>query len=84
MEHTGNCKELFALLSEYLDGSLAPQTCEEIREHLAGCPPCIQFLNSLDRTVKLCHECAPAEKPAPLAPEIRNKLLEAYRASLRK
>ena len=81
MERGDNCKEVFALLSEYLDAELTPQTCEELKAHLAGCPPCIEFLESLKRTVSLCRCCEPATPP-PLDPATRDKLLAAYRKSV--
>jgi predicted anti-sigma-YlaC factor YlaD len=80
-EH-GDCKEIFAMLSEYLDAELDPATCGEIEEHLKDCAPCIEFLNSLKRTVRLCSCCVPEEKPAPLTPEQKSRLLSAYRRSL--
>ena len=75
------CRDVFALLSEYLDRELTPQACAEIEAHLAGCPPCIDFFNSLKRTVSLCRNCG-GEKPRPLTPEQRDKLEEAYRTFL--
>ncbi|HEY1205493.1 MAG: zf-HC2 domain-containing protein [Bryobacteraceae bacterium] len=78
----GKCHDVFALLSEYLDRELTPQTCAEIEAHLAGCPPCIEFLNSLKRTVRLCRDCGGGEKPRPLTAEQRDKLVSAYRAFL--
>ena len=78
----GKCRDVFGLLSEYLDRELTPQTCAEIEAHLAGCPPCIEFLNSLKRTVRLCHDCEGGEKPRPLTPEQRDKLMSAYRTFL--
>jgi RNA polymerase sigma-70 factor (ECF subfamily) len=81
-EHAkGKCYEVFAVLSEYLDRELTPETCAEIEAHLKGCPPCIEFLNSLKRTVSLCHECG-GEKPRPLTPEQRDKLVAAYKSYL--
>jgi len=76
------CRDVFALLSEYLDRELTPETCAEIEAHLAGCPPCIDFLNSLKRTVRLCHTCEEGAKPRPLTAEQRDKLMSAYRAFL--
>jgi predicted anti-sigma-YlaC factor YlaD len=76
------CHDVFAVLSQYLDRELTPQACAEIEAHLAGCPPCIDFLNSLKRTVGLCHNCGSVEKPKPLTPEQRDKLMSAYRAFL--
>ncbi len=78
----GKCHEVFALLSEYLDKELTPLTGAEIEAHLAGCPPCIEFLNSLKRSVRLCHDCGGGEKPRPLTAEQREKLMAAYRGFL--
>ena len=33
-QHSESCKEVFALLSAYLDAELPAQTCEEIQAHL--------------------------------------------------
>lgn len=76
------CREVFSLLSQYLDLDLPPDACDEIREHLEGCPPCIDFAESLRSTVDLCRSYQPAEMPAPLAEDARQRLLEAYRAML--
>ncbi len=83
-EHKDNCKEVFELLSEYLDAELNPESCEEIRKHLAGCPPCIEFLESLKRTVSLCRCCEPAVQPPPLSAADRENLMAAYKKAIRK
>jgi RNA polymerase sigma-70 factor (ECF subfamily) len=80
--HSENCKEIFAMLSAYLDRELNAETCEEIEAHLADCPPCIEFLNSLKRTVRLCKCCEPADAPPPLTEEVRLKMLSAYQIYL--
>jgi RNA polymerase sigma-70 factor (ECF subfamily) len=80
--HPGNCEEVFALLSEYLEAALPAGTCQEIEAHLADCPPCIEFLNSLKRTIELCHGCESEERPRPLSGEAREGLLAAYRQAL--
>ncbi|UCF68213.1 MAG: zf-HC2 domain-containing protein [Acidobacteriota bacterium] len=46
-----HCRELLARLSDYIDGELAAEFCEQIELHLADCPPCAAFLSSLERTV---------------------------------
>jgi anti-sigma factor (TIGR02949 family) len=76
------CHEVFEQLSQYLDRELTPQTYAEIEAHLAGCPPCIDFLNSLKRTVRLCRCCEEGQKPKPLTAEQRDKLMSAYRTFL--
>ncbi|HWE49949.1 MAG TPA: zf-HC2 domain-containing protein [Bryobacteraceae bacterium] len=77
-----NCKEVFALLSEYLNLELPPDACNEVEAHLAGCPPCIEFVESLRKTVELCHRYQPAEVPEPLGASAREQLLEAYKKML--
>jgi RNA polymerase sigma-70 factor, ECF subfamily len=81
-QHNGHCQEIFALLSAYLDLELPPDACREIEQHLAGCPPCIEFTESLRRTVELCRGYRAAELPAPLARDAREKLEAAYRDML--
>ncbi len=81
-ERTKNCKEVFALLSEYLNLELPPGACEEIESHLAGCPPCIEFAESLRKTVDLCRHYKPSELPAPAGKQAREQLLGAYQAML--
>jgi len=48
------CRELFAGLSEYLDGRVEPGTCEQMRAHIEACPACIAFLQDLRATVDRC------------------------------
>jgi predicted anti-sigma-YlaC factor YlaD len=79
-----DCKEMFALLSEYLDQELAPQSCEEIERHLQHCPPCIEFVQSLRKSVEVCHDCGEVEKPAPLSEPDKQKLRAAYREAMKK
>ncbi len=80
MKHDpGNCKEVFALLSEYLDLELPPEACQEIERHIAGCSPCEEFVESLRKTVALCRSYQPKEMPAPLSAEARHQLEAAWR-----
>jgi len=78
-KHGLGCREIFAQLSAYIDAELPEATCEEIQAHIANCPPCVEFINSLGRTVELCHGRANAERPSPLSEDAREKLLAAYR-----
>jgi hypothetical protein len=65
--HDEKCKEVFALLSEYLNPELPPDACQEVELHLNGCPPCIEFADSLRKTVELCRQYRPTEMPHPSA-----------------
>ncbi|PLX41425.1 MAG: hypothetical protein C0608_05680 [Deltaproteobacteria bacterium] len=48
-----SCKEILEKLSEYIDEELDPSMCDEIDEHMGDCPPCVAFMNTLKKTVKL-------------------------------
>ena len=62
-ERPRECRELFANLSDYMDGNLEPQSCEEMREHIEACPACVAFIRDLrqaiDRCRKLDLKCEP-------------------------
>jgi RNA polymerase sigma-70 factor (ECF subfamily) len=74
-ERECNCEEIFAALSEYLDGELDARFCEQIEAHMEGCGPCRDFLESLRRTVSWL-----SDQPAPeLTPEMREQICAAYR-----
>ncbi len=38
-EHTHDlsCKQLLASIGDYVEGDLAPELCQEIERHIAGC-----------------------------------------------
>jgi anti-sigma factor RsiW len=77
------CRRIFALLSEYLDAELPLETCDEIEAHLSDCPPCVEFLESLRRTVEVCRSFEPGEMPGPLSEEVRAELRQLYEKALR-
>ena len=70
-----NCREIFARLSEYLDGELDPAFCSRLEEHMGDCPPCEAFLESLRRTVDLTRGLPRQELPE----ELKQTLIEDYR-----
>jgi len=70
----GECHEMFARLSEYLDGELSPDFCTQLEGHLADCPPCQAFLESLRRTVRLTEQVS----APPLPEEVRRRVREAF------
>ncbi len=82
--HPENCKEVFALLSEYLDVELPLEACQEIEQHLTGCAPCVEFVESLRRTVALCRGYRPKVMPAPLTAQAREGLEKAWQKMRRR
>ncbi len=81
-QRSGQCKEIFALLSDYLNLELPAEACQEIETHLSGCAPCVEFVESLRKTIELCRRYRPAELPAPLGQSAREELLAAYHKML--
>ena len=72
-----DCGHVFALLSQYLDRELPPTNCEQIEAHLHDCPECIQFVESLKRSVQLCRQFGTAQ---PAQPPDRQSLAALQRA----
>lgn len=70
-----DCREIFARLSDCLDGELDPGLCSWLERHLSDCAPCEAFLESLRRTIELTREMAPAGLPE----EVKRELLRAHR-----
>jgi RNA polymerase sigma-70 factor (ECF subfamily) len=48
------CRELFASLSEYLDGRVNAETCDKMSAHIEACPACIAFLRDLRAAIHRC------------------------------
>lgn len=71
------CREMFAQLSEYLDGHLTDASCEHIQKHLQDCPPCVAFLSDLQRAVQRCRAYSEPVKPETAA-SLRKVLTAEY------
>ena len=81
IEHTHtNCAALLGSLSEYIDGELGAELCQEIEKHLAGCDNCRVVLDTTRRTIDLVH--APAEKPD-LPEDVRERLFKRLDTEVR-
>lgn len=53
-QRSAECRNLFANLSEYLDGRVEPRTCEQMRAHIEACPSCVAFLRDLRAAIDRC------------------------------
>jgi len=71
------CRELFANLSEYLDGRVEPRTCEQMRAHIERCPACVAFLKDLRAAIDRCHSVELACDPD-LAHRMRALMTQEY------
>jgi len=70
------CKQIFAMLSGYLDGELSTKNCRQLERHLKGCQPCIAYLESLRTTVEACRRYQAPRVPPP-SKQVRAALLAA-------
>ncbi len=50
------CKEMLALLNEYVDGTVDPELCAEFEKHMAGCNPCQVVVDNIRQTITLYKE----------------------------
>ena len=73
-----NCKDFIALLSDYLEASVTPETLAALDEHLAGCQPCQAYLRTYRRT----RELAAASEQATLPPAMPAEMKAQLRAFL--
>lgn len=59
-----DCRELLAILSDYLDEELDPGICDEIEEHLEECQcSCPSFVKTFRMTIELYRSSPPEEVP---------------------
>ncbi len=52
------CRSLLGSLSDYVDGTLGEELCEEIERHVAECQNCHIVVDTLRKTISLYHESA--------------------------
>lgn len=74
------CKRIFASLSEFLDGELPARNCRELERHLAGCKPCVAYLETLKVTAQACQRYGEVPAPAPppeLISSLRAQMMES-------
>ncbi len=76
------CKDIFALLSEYLDEELPDDICTQIDSHISACPPCVEFVESLKKTIELTRGFHSTDEPAPMPDDARSQLQAAYQKML--
>lgn len=76
------CLEIFARLSEYLDGELATEDCAAVEAHIADCPPCVAFLQELRSSVEASRSFKTPVAPHPVDAEIRERLQRAWTDAL--
>ena len=70
-----DCAEVVELVSDYLDGALPAPEAQRVAEHLDGCPGCEAYFEQ----VRAAAQGVARVEPASLPPDVRAKLLDAFR-----
>jgi len=68
------CKESIDLLLDYLDGTMSDEQARHLEEHLAACPPCIDFLKTYRATPSLCRRALQKQMPEELSQRLKEFL----------
>ena len=69
------CQELVELVTEYLEGTLAPADRKRLEAHLKRCDGCTEYLAQMRRTVALTGRLRPDQLDA----SARDALLDVFR-----
>jgi predicted anti-sigma-YlaC factor YlaD len=69
------CRELVAVVSDYLEGRLHGDDKRRLEEHLDECPYCMEYVDQMRRTIAALGELTEDS----LSPETRGELIEAFR-----
>jgi anti-sigma factor (TIGR02949 family) len=69
-----DCKKNFERISEYLDGELVLEDCQQIEQHLEECPECRDCFDALKKTIDLCRKSSRDEIPEDMRVRIRSRL----------
>ncbi len=70
------CQELVELVTDYLEGALAPDRHREVHEHLLECADCLRYLGQVQLTSRLLAQLPTTE----LSDELSTELAQASRA----
>ena len=70
-----SCREVVELVTEYLEGALAPDVRRRFEEHLAGCDGCTAYLEQMRETIRVVG----ALSEETLDPAAREELVRAFR-----
>ncbi len=74
---SADCHEMFAKLSEYIDGRVDDVACERMRIHLEDCPSCVAFVADLQRAIERCRK-SEISCESETADMLRKLLLQEY------
>jgi predicted anti-sigma-YlaC factor YlaD len=66
-------QEIYKQICDFMGEDLDASACKEVADHLASCPKCKVYFDTVKKTVTLCQEI---EKEEELPPEVQNRLFK--------
>jgi hypothetical protein len=70
------CRQAVELVTDYLEGALAPAELARFERHLRTCGPCVRYVEQVRRTADVLGHV----HPSPPRGETREALVEAFRS----
>ncbi|HEV7216259.1 MAG TPA: zf-HC2 domain-containing protein [Chloroflexota bacterium] len=70
------CRELVELVTDYLEGALAPEDRLRFEQHVAICPGCRTYVDQMRLTIRTMGNLTEAS----IAPEAKQALLRVFRS----
>jgi anti-sigma factor RsiW len=77
------CEELLQELFGYIDDELPEDACAVLQQHLAGCGPCEDFVQTMRRSVEVVKGYQVDTKPGPLPESAKAELRRLYQQALK-
>lgn len=71
MHRHEDCRQLLNSLSDYIDGDLQQELCDEIDLHMKDCDNCRIVVDTLNKTISLYQT---SSEPAVVPEEVRQRL----------
>jgi anti-sigma factor RsiW len=71
-----SCQELVELVTDYLEGALAPGDLRRFEEHIAHCDACTEYLEQLRQTIQAVGSITPDD----LSPGAEAELVAVFRS----
>ena len=72
-----NCEELVKYLSDFIENELDDMLSAEAKQHIATCPKCHILLDTTEKTITLCQDCAKQKLPLSRRKKILEELQQA-------
>ena len=68
------CREMIELLLDYCSGELDSELCQQLRQHLDICRPCVTYLETYQITIRVSKQLPPAPMPEHLMQRLQEAL----------